>query len=107
MRISIVIIRLAKICPILSPEFIRPEKNRVWSPNLCLNLKFGQLVMSKFKSGSGSDLDIRVRVIRIFEPFRVRTNSDKRVRTTMFLCNFRPNSLENLIKTNLDTGLGY
>jgi len=60
--------------------------------------------MSEFKSGSGSDLSIRIRVVRIFESFWVRTNSDNRTtgfghRTIRFLCNFGPNSLEKFINT--------
>ena len=63
--------------------------------------------MSKFKSGSGSSLSIWVRVVRIFESFRVRINSDNWTagfghQTIRFLCNFGPNSLEKFININSD-----
>ena len=70
---SSVYIGLTEIYSTQLPEFNRLRKNRLWSANLCLNLKFGQPIMSKFKSGLGSVLDIRVQVVWIFESFRVRT----------------------------------
>ena len=63
--------------------------------------------MSEFKFGSGPSLGIWILVVWIFEPFQIRTNWDNRTsgfghRTTTFMCNFGPNSLEKFIKTTSD-----
>ena len=75
--------------------------------------------MSEFKSGSSSYLSIWVRVVRIFESFRVRTNSENRTTgfghgIIRFMYNFGPNSLEKFINTisdnrvrTLEIGFGF
>jgi len=62
---------LAKIRSIRLSEFIQLEIHWVRLQDFCLNLKFEQSVMSEFKSRSSSGLSIRVRVVQVFESFRV------------------------------------
>ena len=91
---------LAKNCPTRIPEFVRPEKNRVWTLFLCPNLKSGHSDMSGFKPG-------RVQVCRTesglsefggkYGSGQIQTTRFGH-RTSTFICNFSPDSLENFKK---------
>ena len=60
------------------PNLLDLKKMRYSYKILYPNLKFEQLIISKFESMSDSSLGIQVLVVRIFELFRVLTNLHNR-----------------------------